>query len=67
MLVTHQPETIDFTIATLDKPDVVLPGFPTWRRSRIGWFRTDATLPRHERGARYHWPESRRRGRRPFS
>lgn len=49
MLVTHQPDTIDFTIATLDDPDAVVPEFHIWCRSKIGWFGTDDIYPRHQR------------------
>jgi hypothetical protein len=49
MRVGHQPDTTDFTIATLDDPECVAPGFHIWTRSRIGWFDTDDTLERHER------------------
>jgi hypothetical protein len=49
MAVTHQPETIDFAIATLDDPDGVAPGFHIWTQSRIAWFETDDRLIRHER------------------
>lgn len=45
--VRHQPDTIDFTIATLDNPDAVVPDFHIWTRSRIGWFDTGDHLPRH--------------------
>jgi hypothetical protein len=47
MRVDHQPETIDFTIATLDEPYPVRPGFHIWHGSRIGWFETADDLPRH--------------------
>jgi hypothetical protein len=49
MKVDHQPETIDFTVATLDEPDAVAPGFHIFHASRIGWFETADELPRHER------------------
>jgi hypothetical protein len=49
ILVAHQPKTIDFTIATLDSPDRVAPGFHIWRGSRIGWFDTADVLPCHQR------------------
>jgi hypothetical protein len=49
MLVTHQPDTIDFTIATLDSPDDVRPSFHIWTRSRISWFEIGDDAPRHER------------------
>ncbi|HEX8640333.1 MAG TPA: GFA family protein [Allosphingosinicella sp.] len=47
--VRYQPETIDFTIATLDDPDAVTPGFHIFRSSRIAWFETADDLPRHDR------------------
>jgi hypothetical protein len=43
----YQPDTIDFTIATLDDPSAVVPSFHIWTRSRIGWFDTADALPRH--------------------
>lgn len=49
MRVDHQPDTIDFTLATLDAPDALMPGFHIWTQSRIGWFDTADRLPRHER------------------
>lgn len=49
MRVRHQPDTIDFTIATLDRADAVPPGFHIWTQSRVGWFDTADRLPRHER------------------
>ena len=49
MLVRHQPDTLDFTIATLDDPAAVVPGFHIWHGSRIGWFETADDLPRHAR------------------
>ena len=49
MQVDHQSETIDFTIATLDDPDPVAPGFHIFRASRIAWFETADDLPRHDR------------------
>ena len=47
--VDHQPETVDFPVATLDDPDAVAPGFHIFRASRIAWFETADDLPRHER------------------
>jgi hypothetical protein len=49
MLVAHQPDTIDFAIATLDHPETIAPEFHIWARSRIGWFDTSDKLDRHER------------------
>jgi hypothetical protein len=45
--VDYQPETIDFTVATLDDPDAVAPGFHIFRASKIAWFETADDLPRH--------------------
>lgn len=49
MVVDHQPETIDFSVATLDEPDAVAPGFHIFHASRIGWFDTADDLPRHDK------------------
>jgi hypothetical protein len=49
MRVDHQPETVDFSIATLDDPDAVGPQFHIFHASRIAWFETADDLPRHER------------------
>ena len=49
MQVDHQPKTVDFSIATLDDPDAVPPGFHIFHASRIAWFETADTLPRHDR------------------
>jgi hypothetical protein len=47
--VDHQPETIDFAIATLDDPGPTPPGFHIFWSSRIGWFEPGDALPRHAR------------------
>ena len=49
MRVDHQPETADFSVATLDDPDVAAPGFHIFYVSKVGWFETADDLPRHER------------------
>lgn len=49
MLVSHQPDTLDFTLATLDRPASVAPGFHIWDASRIDWFEVADDLPRHAR------------------
>ena len=49
MKVNHQPETVDFSIATLDEPDRVAPDFHIFYSSRIAWFEPADELPRHER------------------
>jgi hypothetical protein len=48
MKVDHQPETVDFSVATLDDPDAVAPGFHIFWDSKIAWFRPGDELPRHE-------------------
>jgi hypothetical protein len=49
MKVDHQPETLDFSLATLDEPDAVAPGFHIFYASRIAWFEPGDSLPRHDR------------------
>ena len=49
MEVDHQPETVDFSVATLDEPDRVAPGFHIFWASRIPWFEPKDELPRHAR------------------
>ena len=45
----HQPETVDFSVATLDAPERCAPGFHIFWTSRIAWFDPGDTLPRHDR------------------
>ena len=47
--VDFQPETVDFPIATLDRPDAVAPGFHIFTSSQVTWFDPDDDLPRYER------------------
>jgi hypothetical protein len=49
MQVDHQPETVDFSVATLDQPDAVAPGFHIFWASRIAWFEPKDDLPRHDK------------------
>ena len=49
MQVDHQPATLDFSVATLDDPDAVPPGFHIFHASKVGWFESADTLPRHDR------------------
>ena len=49
MQVDHQPETVDFSVATLDDPGSVAPGYHIFWGSRIGWFDPNDDLPRHEK------------------
>jgi hypothetical protein len=45
--VDFQPDTIDFTLASLDEPGGVTPGFHIFFDQRIAWLETTDTLPRH--------------------
>jgi hypothetical protein len=47
--VDHQPETVDFSVVTLDDPKVVTPEFHIFWRSKIPWFHPGDDLPRHEK------------------
>ena len=49
MKADEQPDSVDFSVATLDEPDAVTPGFPIFYASRIAWFEPSDTLPRHDR------------------
>ena len=49
MRVDHQPETVDFSVVTLDRPDRVAPGFHIFWASKIAWLEVEDDLPRHER------------------
>ena len=49
MQVDHQPETLDFSVATLDQPDLVTPGFHIFWGSRVGWFHPSDDLPKHDK------------------
>ena len=40
--------TVDVSIASLDDPSMVEPEYHIWIESRIPWFETRDTLPRHE-------------------
>ena len=49
MKVDHQPESVDFTVTTLDEPEAVAPGFHIFWSSKVGWFEPSDELPRHEK------------------
>ena len=49
MQVDHQPETVDFSVATLDDPDAVAPGFHIFWGSKISWFNPGDDLSRHDK------------------
>jgi len=49
MKVNHQPETIDFSVTTLDRAELVEPGYHIFWASRLPWIEIDDGLPKHER------------------
>ena len=49
MRVDHQPETVDFSVATLDEPGKVRPGFHIFWGSRVNWLTTDDGLPKFDK------------------
>jgi len=44
-----QPDTVDFSLATLDTPEAVTPGLHIFYASRIAWAEPGDALPRHDR------------------
>jgi hypothetical protein len=49
MKVDHQPETVDFTVATLDEPEAIAPSFHIFWGGKVGWFEPADDLPRYEK------------------
>ena len=49
MKVDHQPETVDFSVTTLDEPGAVGPGFHIFWSSKVPWFEPGDALPRHDK------------------
>jgi hypothetical protein len=49
MKVDHQPETVDFSVVTLDDPRVIEPGFHIFWGSKVPWFEPKDDLPRHDK------------------
>lgn len=49
MQVDHQPETVDFSIATLDHPEAIEPALHIFYGSRIAWAAACDEKPRHDR------------------
>lgn len=47
--VDHQPDTVDFSIVTLDDPGTIAPEFHIFWSSKVPWFNPGDNLPRHER------------------
>ena len=49
MKVDHQPETVDFSVTTLDSPEAIAPTFHIFWASKVDWFEPGDELPRHDR------------------
>jgi hypothetical protein len=49
MKVDHQPETVDFSVVTLDETGRIDPGFHIFWASRPSWMEMDDGLPKHDR------------------
>jgi hypothetical protein len=49
MKVDHQPETVDFSVTTLDEPGSIAPGFHIFWGSKVDWFEPGGDLPRHDK------------------
>jgi len=47
--VDHQPETVDFPIATLDEPGAATPEFHIFWSEKVPWFNPGDELPRYEK------------------
>jgi hypothetical protein len=47
--VEHQADTLDFSLATLDDPEPVRPGFHIFYGSHISWAEPGDDLPRHDK------------------
>ena len=45
--VDHQPDTVDFSIVTLDDPTVIAPQFHIFWSSKVAWFDPRDDLPHH--------------------
>ena len=44
-----QPETFDFSVVTLDDPNVIRPGFHIFWASKVAWFDPADDLPKYDR------------------
>ncbi len=49
MKVDHQPETVDFSVATLDEPGTIAPGYHIFWSEKLDWFNPSDALPRHDK------------------
>ncbi len=48
MKVDHQPETVDFSVTTLDEPNAIVPQFHIFCKRRVAWFDPGDDLPKHD-------------------
>jgi hypothetical protein len=49
MKLVDQPQTLDFSVATLDRPEAIDPEFHIFWGSKVGWFEPKDDLPRYDR------------------
>ena len=47
--VEHQPDTLDFSVTTLDEPERISPGFHIFWSSRVPSIDLDDSLPKYDR------------------
>ena len=47
--VTHQPDTTDFSVVTLDDPGAIAPEFHIFWSSKVPWFNPGDDLPKYDR------------------
>jgi hypothetical protein len=52
LALRDEPDYLDVTLATLDDPTAVRPGYHIWTSSRIAWFDTSDDLPRYAENRR---------------
>jgi hypothetical protein len=52
LALRDEPDFLDVTLASLDRPEAVRPSYHIWTASRIGWFDIADDLPRHPEHAR---------------
>jgi hypothetical protein len=47
--VDHQPDTVDFSLVTLDDSEAIRPEFHIFWSSKVPWFNPGDDLPKHDR------------------
>jgi hypothetical protein len=50
LILRDEADYVDVTLASLDDPEAVRPGYHIWTASRIDWFDTKDDLPRYPEG-----------------